>query len=358
MKPLFISKEDSDFYDHCVSLEESMLRLSGLVPWKNLWIYNTPITHEGEQNYIHTLKAGTKGESMLLIHGYGGSGVTFFRMIEELSQEFTVYCIDLLGMGLSSRPNFTAQNTEETNDFFVESIEEWRKYIGLKRFHIVGHSLGGYVSTCYTLKYPQYISSLILLSPGGITARSKTENQKYEEMTFKHLSIKTKIYYKFIDYSARKKTTPHALIRKTRFVGRFFFRKLINSKAQNFLGTESFEHFKNYFMEIVKLPAGSEDAVHHLFDLPLAQGKAPLEDKLFEVEKEILFIFGENDAMDSLGARRLHKKDPKKFRLKVAKGSSHQLTIDNPKDTNKFILDFLSKIQSRGSSSSMEIEGI
>lgn len=36
--------------------------------------------------------------------------------------------------------------------------------------HIVAHSLGGYLSTAYALRYPHLVKNLILLSPAGIPA--------------------------------------------------------------------------------------------------------------------------------------------------------------------------------------------
>ena len=39
--------------------------------------------------------------------------------------------------------------------------------MGLKKITLVGHSLGGYLSTCYALKYPEKVKQLILVSPVG-----------------------------------------------------------------------------------------------------------------------------------------------------------------------------------------------
>ena len=36
---------------------------------------------------------------MVLIHGYGGSSLLFYRILKDLARHFHVYMIDLLGMG-------------------------------------------------------------------------------------------------------------------------------------------------------------------------------------------------------------------------------------------------------------------
>jgi predicted alpha/beta-fold hydrolase len=43
---------------------------------------------------------------IVLIHGYGGSGMIFYRIFKELQKHFRVVLMDLLGMGRSSRPRF------------------------------------------------------------------------------------------------------------------------------------------------------------------------------------------------------------------------------------------------------------
>jgi pimeloyl-ACP methyl ester carboxylesterase len=45
---------------------------------------------------------------MVLIAGYGAGGAIWYRIIKDLSIKFHLYFVDLLGMGSSGRPKFTA----------------------------------------------------------------------------------------------------------------------------------------------------------------------------------------------------------------------------------------------------------
>lgn len=56
----------------------------------------------------------------------------------------------------------------EAESFFIDSLEEWRGKMGLEKMTLIGHSLGGYLSIAYALKYPTRVSKLILVSPAGI----------------------------------------------------------------------------------------------------------------------------------------------------------------------------------------------
>jgi pimeloyl-ACP methyl ester carboxylesterase len=45
---------------------------------------------------------------MILVHGFGGGGPVFCKMMAHLSQYFEVTTIDLLGLAGSGRPHYEA----------------------------------------------------------------------------------------------------------------------------------------------------------------------------------------------------------------------------------------------------------
>ena len=56
-----------------------------------------------KNHHITTIIAGDKSKpKMVLVHGYGGSGTLFYRVIKGLTKNFHVIAIDMIGMGLSS----------------------------------------------------------------------------------------------------------------------------------------------------------------------------------------------------------------------------------------------------------------
>lgn len=125
---------------------------------------------------IWTLSCNTESSNIpiVLIHGFCGGIGLWVHNIEALSSNRPVYAIDLLGFGRSSRPPFSSDPiVAETQ--FVESIEDWRKELGLQEFILLGHSFGGYISTSYSLKYPDYVKALILADPWGFPEHSEEE---------------------------------------------------------------------------------------------------------------------------------------------------------------------------------------
>lgn len=71
--------------------------------------------------------------------------------------------------------------TKAAEDFFVESLEEWRKRNRIDKMILAGHSMGGYLSVAYVERYPEHVDQLILLSPVGVPELRKEEVEKRKQ---------------------------------------------------------------------------------------------------------------------------------------------------------------------------------
>ncbi|KAI0449233.1 Alpha/Beta hydrolase protein [Xylaria acuta] len=115
-------------------------------------------------------------DTLVMLHGYGAGLGFYYKNFEPLSRltGWKIYALDWLGMGNSRRPPFriTAKDPKdkitEAENWFIDSLEEWRKIRKLDKLTLLGHSLGGYLAVSYALKYPGHINKLILASPVGI----------------------------------------------------------------------------------------------------------------------------------------------------------------------------------------------
>lgn len=136
-------------------------------------------------------------EKIVLLHGYGAGTGFFFQNIDALASRphSRLYALDWLGMGRSSRPTYhipshilksgdDLQRVEAAEGFFLDSLEEWRKRAGVERMTLVGHSLGGYLSTAYAIRHPQRVNRLVLVSPVGVGAAPPEEGQPQQAPAF------------------------------------------------------------------------------------------------------------------------------------------------------------------------------
>ena len=93
------------------------------------------------------------------------------KIIPVLSKKNRVITIDLLGHGKTD--NLSYVHTMEDQAKMVKSV---LKHLKLRRFTIIGHSLGGYVSLALAELFPENIKNLILIN--STTLPDTHEKQK------------------------------------------------------------------------------------------------------------------------------------------------------------------------------------
>ena len=80
---------------------------------------------------------------------------------------------------------------------------------------------------------------------------------------------------------------------------------------------------------------------YYLFKSPPPAAFYPIERKIMYQNKiPIIFCFGENDWMDRVGAYRLSKYDPKKYKVFTISKGGHSFTYENPKELCQIIGEF------------------
>jgi len=115
---------------------------------------------------IHYLDSGpSRTEAVLLfVHGYSGSAANFKPLFEPLSSVARCIAVDLPGCGRSEKPD-----THYTIPFFVDFLASFCRTIGLEKFVLVGHSMGGQIALHYIHRYPYAEGKIVLLAPDGLS---------------------------------------------------------------------------------------------------------------------------------------------------------------------------------------------
>lgn len=147
-----------------------------------------PTVGEADKIWTVSMRPELRNTPIVLLHGMG-AGVAFWVLnIDALAQHRPVYAIDILGsqnelylkirsrfvcnqiisnscvfflfciakntgFGRSSRPTFSSDAMIAEKQL-VRSIEEWRREMKIKNMILLGHSMGGFLASSYTISYP------------------------------------------------------------------------------------------------------------------------------------------------------------------------------------------------------------
>ena len=111
-------------------------------------------------------------EAILMLHGFGVSGHMFDEFADRMQDRYRLIALDQRGHGDSD----WAEDGDYTRNAFVEDIEGFRKELGLERFILVAHSMGGLNAVTYMNRYPQHVRALVLVDVGPESAKEGVDN--------------------------------------------------------------------------------------------------------------------------------------------------------------------------------------
>ncbi|CAH2078101.1 unnamed protein product, partial [Thlaspi arvense] len=302
-----------------------------------------------EARFINTVTFDAKEDAptLVMVHGYGASQGFFFRNFDALASRFRVIAIDQLGWGGSSRPDFTCKSTEETEAWFIDSLEEWRKSKNLSNFILLGHSFGGYVAAKYALKHPEHLQHLVLVGPAGFSAES---DSKSERLTKFRATWKGAV----LNHLLESNFTPQKLVRGLGpwgpgLVNRYTSARFGAHSEGTVLTEEESRLLTDYVYHTLAAKASGELCLKYIFSFG-AFARKPLFQSASEWKVPTTFIYGVHDWMDYKGAEEARKdmKVPCEI-IRVPQGG-HFVFIDNPAGFRSAVLYACRKYISQDSS--------
>jgi pimeloyl-ACP methyl ester carboxylesterase len=245
----------------------------------------------------------------------------------------------------------------------------------ITNFTLMGHSLGGFLSAKYTLKYPTHVKALALISPVGLPSPPTGVDKESDPIELsKRLAI--------IQAAWAANVTPQGILRVMGPRGRSFVKSIVNRRfrgSENINWTsEEVDIMTDYLYHISAADASGEYAMNSLLAPVYYIDKKPQkEDRKTEFSKKpspnrshqevrvrggvyarepllgdiaeafgrrstmikqipLLVMFGDKDwlayeeAHDDV--RKLVDRDGVNARLDIIKNSGHHLYLENPSD--------------------------
>ena len=130
------------------------------------FLYGGNVNANGiRQHYLRYGKpndtAQQQRDAIILVPGITSPAVTWGFVAERLGQYFDTYVLDVRGRGLSSAEDgldygLTAQ---------AHDVIEFAKALGLTRYAVVGHSMGGRIGARAAAMHPEGLTRLVMVDP-------------------------------------------------------------------------------------------------------------------------------------------------------------------------------------------------
>ncbi|KAF7060359.1 hypothetical protein CFC21_067151 [Triticum aestivum] len=291
-----------------------------------------------EPRFINTVTFGSNKENaptLVMVHGYGASHGLFFRNYDALASHFRVIAIDQLGWGGSSRPDFICKSTEETDAWFLDSFEEWRKAKNLNNFILLGHSLGGYVAAKYALQHPEHVQHLILVGPAGFSPEADDSAERLAKFrgTWKGM---------LVNHLWESNFTPSKILRGLGPWGPYFVRRYTTTRFGSYSNGELLTKHESilltdYIYHTLVAKASGELCLNYTFSLG-AFARKPLLQSASDWKVPTTFIYGQDDWMNYQGAQQARKDMPVPCEIIRVPHGGHLEFIENPSGFNSAVL--------------------
>ncbi len=120
---------------------------------------------------IHVLEWSAEGVPFVMLHGFSNDAHIWDDFAPVIAPSYRTLAVDLRGHGDS------AWDPERRYDyeFHIGDLERVTEALGIERFVLMGHSLGGRVATLFAGKHPERMAGFVLvdsgpeLDPRGVT---------------------------------------------------------------------------------------------------------------------------------------------------------------------------------------------
>jgi pimeloyl-ACP methyl ester carboxylesterase len=136
-----------------------------VVPLPAFEIEPVTVAIPSETGSLHAEILGRGNEAIVIVNGGPGLNSVFVtRLHQGMAKRLPgrrIVRYDQRGLG-GSTPTTAEQNTIAGN---VEDLESIRRFLGVRKLHLVGQSFGGFVAGAYASTHPRNVASIAFIDP-------------------------------------------------------------------------------------------------------------------------------------------------------------------------------------------------
>ncbi|MEA2406447.1 MAG: hypothetical protein QOE69_566 [Thermoleophilaceae bacterium] len=263
---------------------------------------------------ISMLSAGTGPETIVCVHGLGGTKASFLPTVSALADHYRIVAIDLPGFGESDKPIGAPYDAP----WFARSVFAAMDALGIEQAHLAGNSMGGRVAIEAGLMDRERTGALLLLSPALAWLRARP--------------------YKPIVRALRPEL---GLIQPApRPVVEAMVRRLVPSANGGWTSAGIDEFLRAYLTRSGR--AAFYAAARNIY-LDEPHGEQGFWTRLKSLERESLFVWGRHDRLVPIGfMKHVERALPRARHVELSCG--HVPQVERPQETHAAIRKFLTDL--------------
>ena len=254
-----------------------------------------------------------EGYPVIMHHGYGATGDIWIGQVGELSKHFKVITLDSRGSGKSDHPT-----VPYTLDTLVEDLKGLMDFLKIDKAHLIGQSMGGWISQNFVLKYPDRVNKIVLLGTNHKGSGIQIFKDSLIKLYDQQKQDKMKAYWDYTKFTHHRK----------------FIKEMQADPKKKIHGIWSAEDMIKELTENNMTPKDYQllaDAVE----------KHDVTDKLPEIKNPVLLIAGTHDKLSPKMVMEEIHNGLKNSRLEVINDTAHHVFLEEAPKVNQLIIDFL-----------------
>lgn len=385
-----------------VSPNVSAEKVSSPVSAQLLDTYLDDTTFIHEIHLVNSTDTSLPRKEVVVIHGYMAASAYFVKNLEQMVMAYgnlLIHVLDMPGFGNSARPTFPREllvdigsrvehirQILDVENWFIDKFEAWRIKRNIAKFRLVAHSMGGYLLSCYLMKYntDHRVEHFVNVSPMG-TELSLESLINHKDLQFNHHAggdPLQEIFQEFHEENhpdleklwerlGRPKFPKNLILRKvwqwhllpfqllqhlgplySKILSYWLFQRFKNLKANDQLvgdNTPMILKLHNYSFSIFNQYQGlGELAITKLINHEIL-ARVPLCDRGFmeyihDHDVKTLWMYGDKDWMNFQGGQYCVDKLRQlggHAEFHIVPDAGHHIYLDNPRAFNDIVIDFL-----------------
>lgn len=259
--------------------------------------------------------AGRSGRPVVLVHGFASFSYTWLSLVKLLPRNHRYVAIDMKGFGYSDKPKDGKYSAQDQSEILVEFINK----LGLNNSIIIGHSFGGMVSllTLISGKLKSPATGLVLVDPAAYFGHMPEFIEKLRIPIAGKLALELSPNRTLVDWVLKEVFYDHAKITE-----------------------EMMQNYEDYLSQ----PDAKETLLTCASQFT-SQNVKDAHENFDKVNVRTLVISGVDDNLIPVQESYNFQRDLPSMTLEVIPQCGHSPQEECPKETAKFISEYLANIR-------------